>query len=189
LAAVAGDLVMYRTGHVVVEVVFAALAVGIAPTPTGFVFALLIVATERIPDYDLRTDLLSHRGFSHTVWFALLVAAIFGAMAAVVAAVGDIYLAGFQRAEFVTDLRAVYPEPWYLFGIVAGGTVLGIVSHLVADFLTVGEGEYGVQPLWPVWPNYEVPIQLCRADSYVANLLLLALGVITTVSVAALRLL
>jgi inner membrane protein len=180
---------MYRSGHLGVSLVFAAVTVGIAPTPTGFVIALLIVATERIPDYDLRTDLLSHRGFSHTVWFALLVAAIFGAMAAVVAAVGDIYLAGFQRAEFITDLRAVYPTPRYLFAVVAGGTVLGIVSHLVADFLTVGEGEYGVQPLWPVWPNYEVPIQLCRADSYVANLLLLALGVITTVSVAALRLL
>ena len=179
---------MYRTGHLGVALVFAAVTVGIAPTPTGFVIALLIVATERIPDYDLRTDLLSHRGFSHTVWFALLVAAIFGAIAAVVAFVGDIYLAGFQRAEFVIDLRAVYPDPWYLFSIVAGGTVLGIVSHLVADFLTVGEGEYGVQPLWPVWPNYEVPIQLCRADSYVANLLLLTWGVVTSGIVAYFRL-
>ena len=45
---------MYRSGHFGVALVFAAVTVGIAPTPTGFAIALLIVATERIPDYDLR---------------------------------------------------------------------------------------------------------------------------------------
>ena len=178
---------MYRSGHIGVALMFAAVTVGISLTPTGFMIAFLILATERIPDFDLRTDLLSHRGFSHTVWFALFVAVLFGGLAAVVAIGGNAYLARFEQVSFVAELRAVYPAPSYLFVTVATGTFVGMGSHLVADFLTVGEGKYGVQPLWPVWPNYEVPIQLCRADSFVANFVLLGLGVIITVLTAYIR--
>jgi len=122
------------------------------------------------------------------VWFALFVAVLFGGLTAVVAIGGNAYLARFEQVSFVTDLRVIYPAPSYLFTTVAAGTFVGMASHLVADFLTVGEGKYGVQPLWPVWPNYEVPIRLCRADSFVANFLLLGLGVATSGIVAYTRL-
>jgi len=178
---------MYRSGHIGVALMFAAVTVGISPTPIGFALAFLILATERIPDFDLRTELLSHRGFSHTVWFALGVAVLFGGVAAVVAIGGNAYLARFEQVSFVADIRAIYPAPSYLFVTVATGTFVGMASHLVADFLTVGEGKCGVQPLWPVWPTYEVPIQLCRADSYVANFVLLGLGVITAAVVVYIR--
>ena len=52
---------------------------------------------------------------------------------------------------------------------------------LMVDIITVGEGEYSVQPLWSVYPYYEVSIQFWRADRYMPNLLLLAVGGILTI--------
>ena len=167
---------MYRKGHFGIALAVASLLVVLAPTPAGIVIAALSILVEPFPDRDQTIDRVAHRGFSHTIWFALIVALVTGGAAAVVGAT-LLEIPGLSS----TTLGVVF-APARVGSVVVAGTLLGIFSHLAGDVITVGTGDYGVQPLWPL-SRWELPVGLCRADSTLGNYLLLAAGV--TVAVGA----
>jgi inner membrane protein len=155
---------MYRTGHYGVSLLLYA-PVGLALLLAGYPAVCLLggaamLALAPLPDYDLRVPFVEHRGPTHTLAFALIVGAVLGGASYVSApALGlDPRVAGVAGA-FV-------------------GTY-GIVAHLVGDVLTPA----GIAPFWPVSSrNYSLSVT--RADSTVANIALLALGVFVTVVAA-----
>lgn len=115
---------------------------------------VLVLAT--LPDTDLRLPLVPHRGPTHTVLFVAVVAGLLGAV-------------GWHAAG------AFGFDPAVLASFCFGVGVLGIGSHLLADALT----PMGVTPFWPL-SDRNYTLNLTRADNPVANLLLLALGVLAT---------
>lgn len=152
---------MHRPGH------YGASLLGYAPLAT----ALLAVGVESmviigggvavglamVPDWDQRIPLISHRGITHTVWAALAIGVLLG--------VGALAVFGTVLAGLVV-------------GLAAGTSVL---SHIAADACT----RMGVRPFAPLSrtkykvPIYKVPlIRNPRADSLIANYVLLLLGIV-----------
>lgn len=121
-----------------------------------------VLALSRLPDYDQRVPLVSHRGSTHTLPFALLVGLVAGG--------GLFALAGGLGLARTLAVGA--------FGFLVG--VLAIGSHLLADALTPA----GVAVFWPV-SGKRYSLDLVRADNTVANYGLLALGVFAAVAVVA----
>ncbi len=154
---------MYRAGHV-----GAAL---LAYTPLGVVVALagyetvaivgafVAVSLSTVPDSDHQLPLIDHRGPTHTLLFALVVGT--GLAGATAVLVGT--------SSPVADVGVV------AFAFVVG--TLAIVSHLLADAIT----PMGIRPFWPVSDRHYT-LQLTRAANPIANYLLLALGVVTSLA-------
>jgi inner membrane protein len=157
---------MYKTGHWGTALLVWA-PVGIGLLLAGYQSAAVVggagmVALARLPDYDQRVPLVSHRGSTHTLAFALLVGLLCGtALLAVASSVGT------GRALALGG-----------FGFAVG--TLSILSHLLADALTPA----GVTVLWPLsGENYS--LNLVRADNTFANYGLLAVGVLASLAVVA----
>jgi inner membrane protein len=155
---------MYRTGHYGVSLLLYA-PVGFALLLAGYPAVALLggavmLVLAPLPDYDLRVPFVQHRGPTHTLVFALLVGAVLG---------------GASYASAPT--LGLDPRVAGVAGAFVG--CYGIVAHLVGDVLTPA----GIAPFWPVSSrNYS--LDLTRADSTVANFVLLALGVFLTVVAA-----
>jgi inner membrane protein len=149
---------MHREGHY-----GAALA---AYAPLGFVAIVagapdlavaggaVAIGLAMLPDYDQRIPGLEHRGVTHTVWFALLVATVLGIAGLAI---------GVSRDGVVLGLA------FGAFGALVGG--LTIASHVAADALTPA----GVTPLAPV-DDRHVSYDVVRARNPIANYGLLVLG-------------
>lgn len=139
--------VSLRLGWVRLAVVGAAVGVALAP----------------VPDVDSYAPRMTHRGFTHSVWFAAVVGA--GAAGAF-AGSGDLV-----AAPSTAGLAA--------FGFAVGTTA--ILSHLAADALT----PMGVAPFAPV-VGRRYSLGVTRSADPVANrrLLLLGMGVAATTAVA-----
>jgi inner membrane protein len=116
--------------------------------------AVASVALASLPDYDLRLPFVSHRGITHTVWFAVAVGAVLGG-------------AGFWLASQTATAAAPAVAA---FAALVG--VTAVVSHVAADAIT----PMGVTPLTPL-SGWHYSASLVRADNTLANYLLLALGV------------
>lgn len=164
---------MHREGHVGAALV-AYGPLGAVTLALGFdTLALLgaagAVALAMLPDVDMRVPLLTHRGPTHTVWFALGMAALLGILGALV---------GWQGAESVPE-SALAALGLGTFGFALGTASVG--SHLVADALTPA----GVRPFAP-HNTRRYSYGLTTAANPVANYGLLALGV--GISAAALAL-
>jgi inner membrane protein len=123
---------MYRTGH------YGAALLGYAPV--GFILLLLgfrelailggagTIVLAMVPDLDQRVPGVTHRGPTHTVWFALIVGGVLG--------VG---------AGFAGSSQGVLPA----IGLAVLGFLIGtvcVLSHIAADALT----HAGVRPFAPV---------------------------------------
>ena len=164
---------MHRTGHFGMSLIWAAGVALAAPPLLAAPLAFVLVATEPIPDRDMKISWIDHRGFSHTVWAGVLVAFLLGGIV-----VGAWVLLR-QRAVALTVLPQpileASPTPPVIFAVVATGTFLGYLSHISADMITVGEGYYGVQPFMP-FTEWESGIQLCKAASPLWNRFLFSLG-------------
>ncbi|MFB6102532.1 MAG: metal-dependent hydrolase [Haloplanus sp.] len=147
---------MYRRGHWGVSLLVFA--------PVGFVLVLAgrpdlavgggaaMLWLSMLPDYDHRVPVISHRGPTHTLAFALLVGAVGAA-------------AGFGLAGVVDGGRPTLVAAGFGIG------VLAVLAHLCADALTPA----GVPLLWPL-SGREFSLNLTRADNTLANLALFALG-------------
>lgn len=156
---------MYRPGH------YGAALLAYAPVGAvllvvdrpglAVVGAAVVLALAPVPDYDHRVPFVTHRGATHTVGFALLVAAAVGVAGWTVA--GDVSAGG------RTTLAAL--------GFVVGLVAIG--SHLLADVITPA----GVAVLWPV-SGRTYSLNLVRADNRLANWGLLVAGVFVSVTVA-----
>jgi len=110
-----------------------------------------------VPDYDMRIPFVSHRGITHTVWFALLVGGVLGAAGWYFGA----------RGGMGTDAALAVGAFAFVVGFVT------IASHIAADALT----PMGVTPLAPLREG-EYTLALATASNPIANYALLALGVV-----------
>lgn len=154
---------MYRKGHYgVALLVFA--PVGAALVSAGLADVALVVGAgslwlAMLPDVDHRIPGISHRGPTHTVWFALLVAAVLGG-----------------TGVFVGRIGLGAPLDSTTLGL--AGAVTGLVAvgaHLVADALT----PMGIRPLWPL-SGSRVTASVVTADSTLGNYGLFGAGVFVT---------
>jgi inner membrane protein len=155
--------VVYRTGHYGVSLLAdAPVAVALVATghaglaPLGGLGVLFLTP---VPDWDHRIPFVEHRGITHTVWFALLVGVLLGAVC-------------FQGARTVAGLQAAYGSPELLGGFGFGIGTLAILSHLAGDVITPA----GLEPFQPVSGRHYT-LDLVGAANRVANAGLLILGV------------
>jgi inner membrane protein len=149
---------MHRNGH------YGASLLGYAPIGAvvltlGFRTAaiggaVVAVGLAMLPDYDQRVPGIKHRGPTHTVHFAGVVA------------VGTAALGAFV-AYLHPDLGTADAVGLAVFGAVVGGVT--ILSHIAADALT----PMGVEPFGD---DRHYSFEVCRADSTLWNYGLLLLG-------------
>jgi inner membrane protein len=148
---------MYRRGHVGVGLAvyapFGFALTALAGIEAGALGAVAVASTAMLPDLDVRVPFLTHRGITHTVWFALAVGGVLGAAGA---------LLGLRRG-LGTSLGA---------GAVGFGVgCLTVLAHLLADALTPA----GIEPFAPLRDD-RFSLDLFTAANPVANYLLLAVG-------------
>jgi inner membrane protein len=156
---------VYRAGHLGVSLlVFLPVGVGLVlagRTELAVLGELCVLSVASLPDVDHELPLVSHRGVTHTVWFALLVGLGFGA-------VGWL-LGGRPTTPAASELAVA----GFAFG------ALGICAHLLGDVLT----PMGITPVWPL-SRRTLTLDLVYAKNPVANYGLLASGVLCTVAAA-----
>ena len=133
--------------------------IGFVLTAVGAVEIALVggavsVAGAMIPDLDQRVPFISHRGPTHTIWFALLLGVVGAAGGALLGSSGS-------AAGMVT--------PAIVGGVVGTVTVLG---HLLADVLT----PMGIRPFEPV-SSTTYSLNVVKAANPIANYALLAIGI------------
>lgn len=151
---------MHREGHYGASLLaysplgFVVVALGFPTAAVGG--GALAVVLAMVPDWDQRIPGVSHRGVTHTVHFAAVVALPTALLAAGVVA----SQAGAGAVEIVAA---------GVFGATTGA--VSILGHIGADALT----PMGVEPLGDGGPH--ITYGVCRADSALGNYGLLALGV------------
>jgi inner membrane protein len=148
---------MHKEGHIgAALLVYSPLglsAMVIADSQLAFLGAVVAVGLAMVPDLDMRVPLLTHRGPTHTVWFALAVG------------VGLAILGG----QGVAEAGVLAALGGTLFGLLVGtGTVM---SHIAADALTPA----GVRPFWPLRDD-QYRYAIARASNPLANYALLGIG-------------
>lgn len=167
---------MYREGHVGAALLaytpLGAAAVLLGAESLALLGALVSVALATLPDYDLRVSFVSHRGITHTVWFAAAVGAVLGGGVFLLAGGGPL-LDGQSGISPVGRIAG--------FAAVVGVTATG--SHIAADAIT----PMGITPFVPLSDRHYTA-SLVTADNTVANYTLLALGVAVAASAAVLLL-
>jgi len=157
---------MHRKGHVGVSMMVAGIVLLAVPVAYALPIILTLLTTERLPDLDFKIPFLKHRGYSHTIWAALVVAtAIAGSVAGGLA---------YTAVSFESVAPFVNPET--TFAVLWVGTFLGFMSHYAGDMITNGTGEYGVQLFHPL-TQWELPIGLWNANSRLGNNLLFVGGI------------
>ena len=148
---------MYRNGHVgaslAVYAPFGFLLTALTSVELGAAGAVGIASTATVPDLDMRVPFVEHRGITHTVWFALLVGAVCGAVGA-----------GLGLGTGVAT-ALLFGGVGFLFGVMTIG------SHVLADALT----PMGIRPFAPVRDD-EYTLDLFTAANPLANSALLGLG-------------
>jgi len=153
------DRTMHKDGHHGIALLLMLPLTGLFGI-VGFSMSMIAVAVCRLPDLDHDYDWLPHRGPTHTVWFAL--------------GVGAVTCTGL----YVGLLAAPISFPAWPLALLAGTTVfLGVISHLLADALTVGRGDHAVRPFYPI-TSASLRFGLFRSNSKVWNSTLLFGGVL-----------
>lgn len=150
---------VHREGHLGAALLCFAPAGFVAAAVAGPTALLLEGAVAAglamVPDVDMRVPFVSHRGPTHTAWFAALVG-VAGAL-----------LGGLLGLE-----SGVVPALGLalLFG---SSAFLSIASHIAADALT----PMGVRPFTP-WADTRYTWDVTRAANPISNYLLLAVGAV-----------
>lgn len=156
---------MFRPGHYGVSLTLYAPAGGWLLANGHLAAALAggagLLWLAMLPDLDTRVPFVPHRGPTHTLPFAALVAGVAWA------------------AATATGYGTLAAGPLDLRTFAAGIGGFAIISHLLADVLT----PMGVALLWPL-SDRRFTLGLCRASNRVANYLLFALGIFATGSAA-----
>jgi inner membrane protein len=151
---------MHREGHYGASLLaysplgFAVIALGFPTAAVGG--GVLALALAMVPDWDQRIPGIPHRGVTHTVHFAAVVAVGTGVL-------------GAGMGTSVSEGSALVAVGAGVFGATVGA--VGILAHIGADALT----PMGVAPLGEDGPH--ISYGVCRADSTLGNYGLLALGV------------
>ncbi len=163
---------MHRDGHVGMNLLlYAPVAFGLAwvgmvtPLAWGLLGTVLL---STLPDVDLYTSWLTHRGVTHTALFALLVGALLGGAGALAASQGLGTSVGLSTVE-LADTRATVAGGG--FGFFVGA--FAVVGHLAGDAFT----PMGVAP-WEPFSGRRHSLGWFDADSDVANRLWLGTGIV-----------
>jgi inner membrane protein len=152
---------VYQTGHYGTALL-AYAPLGFVATAAGFrtlalVGGALAVALAMVPDWDTRVPFVAHRGPTHTVWFAVLVATVVAA-------------GGFALGQS----RGAVPA----LGLAGFGFLVALVticSHIAADSIT----PMGVTPFTP-FSDHHITYDVVPAKHTVANYVLLGSGVVAS---------
>jgi inner membrane protein len=153
---------MHREGHYCAALLAYAplgtvvLALGFRVAAIGG--AVAAVGLAMVPDYDQRIPGITHRGVTHTVQFAGVVAVGAG-------------IPGIGAGLLHPTVGPVSALGMGVFGAAVGGVT--ILSHIGADALT----PMGVEPFGD--DGQHISYDVCRADSTLGNYALLALGVVS----------
>ncbi len=172
---------MYRKGHYGLGLIFAApiaVILGILIGEQWTILTLLFsIAGARIPDFDQRVPFIAHRGFSHTIWFALIVSLGLAA--------GATLSLTFGISDITTDtpVHSIILSNPVTFSASFIGFFAGFVSHLFGDILTEAY-DYTVNPYWPV-SNRAHTLNWTNADS-VWNYIFLVAGICLAIGATAL---
>lgn len=156
---------------------------------------VIMVTVEEIPDIDLQTPFLSHRGVTHSLGFALAFGFVLSV--ATVVALGilgdvlhealpetlDVRLVGETVSVNIAALFSMQSWKGVEYGL--GTTVfvfgvLGIVAHLAADVITPA----GIPAFWPL-SSKRVGFDIVLARNWWANTMLLLMGVLFSGAVVA----
>jgi len=163
---------MHRNGHYgLALLVFAPLAflLDLNHAASGALIGAVIVAgTAPIPDLDQRIPFLTHRGFTHTVWFLLGASLITGA--------GTWF--AIIRADHAIpnlDAPAATSHP-ILLAVTVGSLVgLGLATHLLGDVIT----PMGIKPFAPL-SGVKYTLDLTTSKNRVVNMGLFISGLAAT---------
>lgn len=153
---------MHRTGHYGVNaIVYAPLAIILAAV-TGSVHAatvggIISIGLAPLPDIDIRLPVISHRGFTHTIWFAGITAGVTGSVISSI------------------PVQTIPNPALFALGAIAGG--VGVIGHLIGDALT----PMGITPFAPL-SHTTISLNVIVSNSRVANY---GLGVIGIVAISA----
>lgn len=176
---------MHRNGHT--GIVLLALAPVLsallqANRPLIAVLCCGVLLTEPLPDYDLRTSLLTHRGISHSLLTAIVVGLFCALFGWLLGTYGTEPLAAWlgttdwPNASEISERLTLNAPPLALTGFFVGSG--GIVLHLLGDVIT----PMGVQPLRP-FSDRTVSLSVVRASNRFANGGLFLLGLLAIVVV------
>jgi len=162
---------MHKNGHTGAALLLTAPLSYWLVTTAGLLWGafLLVIASgvASLPDIDQEIPFLDHRGFTHTVWFCLAVS--------ISASIGTYFIS--VRAATLTlgigPVRAM-SKALSVSLVVFAGMLLSLLSHLLADALTVGNGMMAIRPLWPM-NDKKLRFGLVKSDSSL-NTVLIASG-------------
>jgi Predicted membrane-bound metal-dependent hydrolase (DUF457). len=124
----------------------------------------------RVPDQDqyIPESIISHRGPTHSVLFAFILAFISAST------VTYPFHFGQQLAVEHNLISTAVIVPSTVWAFFAGVVVISILTHIITDALTKGGG-FKVKPLWP-FSLWSPALGLCTADDKRWNTALLASG-------------
>lgn len=175
---------MYREGHIGLGLLAAApfallFGLTIAPQWGLLTFGFAFI-TSRAPDIDQRIPGLSHRGFTHTIWFGVLLSSLFAVGSTLVLSPVTMEPNALKGTASVVQLLT---SNWSILVVAFIGCLAGFASHLLGDILTEAY-DYTVNPFWPV-SKKAYTLGWTKADSKAWNWGFLVLGGIATVGTVA----
>lgn len=140
-------------GHVAIGLLFAVPAWFLWDGRISLAFVAFVVSTSLLPDIDLylRAYLrgIHHHGVTHTILFVVVFGLVVGALVTVI--VDNLI----QR--WWAETESGWLTPPEIFTFVAGGFILGGLSHLFADMLSAPDISEPIEPFWPV---FDKPISI-----------------------------
>lgn len=164
-------------GHLAIALLFALPAWILWDGRTGGAFIAFVLLTSTLPDVDLVLQSMGfgvkHHGVTHTILFVVLVGLIAGLVAVAV------IRPTLKRWWRLTEDETIQRGTAYLF--VAGGFILGGLSHLVGDMLA-GDSYEPIEPLWPVIGT-EVEFPIAHYTSPWLNGILLVVAIVLHLAV------
>lgn len=146
---------MRRYGHWGVTLIIAVPFIVILPVQYSMIFVGMMIATTLLPNKEIAVSFLNRRGGMHTIWAAVLTAAVF------TSGVGfllSLVVLGFE------ELQAPIPrflQPWRIAFLFGAGAFTGVISHLIGDTLIGGDSKPSIRPFWPIT---RTPIRFGLAD-------------------------
>ena len=129
-------------GHLGMALLWAAPAWLIWDGRVSLAFVGFTVAMAHLPDIDLYLPWVPHHGVTHTIAFVTVVAVVVGGAV-------EYALKDWLERQFLKE-RGYSASAGGLFLFVAGGLILGGLSHIFADLLSAPDIAAPLKPFWPV---------------------------------------
>lgn len=164
---------MHREGHYGTTLLAGAICVLGLGIATGIIATTVMMIYARVPDQDqyIPENIISHRGPTHSVLFALALAFISASTVAYPFHFGQ----QFAVEHNLISTAVILPSTvWAFF---AGIVTISLLTHIITDALTKGGG-FKIKPLWPL-SSWAPALGLCTADDERWNIALLTSGATT----------